>query len=282
MTIEDALKIGYLELNAASVPEPRTEAKLLLQHAAGRGRSFIVAHPEYVLTEGESAAYLAFVGRRALREPFQYIVGRQEFYGADLIVTPDVLIPRPETEILVERAIELLNTFRAPRFLEIGVGSGCISVSILKNVTAATAVGIDISTAALKVAASNAEILGVADRLKLLRSDLFDSVEPDLFDLIVSNPPYVPAREMAALQPEVREHEPRTALTDEGDGLSVISRIIAGSFERLLPGGSLLIEIGHGRSNEVAKMLDPILWPESRFEPDLQGIPRVAIARRRF
>lgn len=278
-TISDHLKNGFELLSKAGIADPQREASSLLELALGRDKVFLIAHPEYEPTTGEAKIYNAILERRAAREPFQYIAGKQEFYGLDFIVTPDVLIPRPETEMLVERAIPILRESASRRFLEIGAGSGCISVAILKNVENATALAGDISDRALRVAAENAQKHGVGERLKTLNADVFPRILSEKFDLIVSNPPYVPQADLNGLQAEVREHEPHVALTDGRDGLSIIERIVAGSPRFLKPGGVLLLEIGIGQAEVVNSMFQNSLWQEVSIEPDFQGIPRMVFAR---
>jgi release factor glutamine methyltransferase len=216
-----------------------------------------------------------FVGRRASHEPFQYISGIQEFYGLEYEVTPDVLIPRPETEMVVERALELIGTHGFTSFCEVGIGSGCIAVSILYHAKASRAVGLDISRAALSVAQRNSEKHHVDERLMLLESDVFRALTDQKFALIVSNPPYVPVQDIEGLQAEVRDHEPPVALTDDADGLSIIRRIVGGAPGFLESDGFLLVEIGFDQSEKVAAMFDPLVWQAPELLPDLQGIPRL-------
>lgn len=277
-TISDHLKNGFETLSRAGIGDPQREASSLLELALGRNKVFLIAHPEYEPTTGEEERYNTMLERRAAREPFQYIAGKQEFYGLDFIVTPDVLIPRPETEMLVERAIGVLKS-ASPRFFEIGVGSGCISVSILKNVPASTAVAGDISDSALRVAAENARRHDVADRLDLVSSDVFSGIPSGEFDLLVTNPPYIPQSDLAALQTEVLDHEPHSALTDGGDGLSIISQIISRAPKFLKPNGILLMEIGIEQAEAVRAMFDDGKWQEVSIEIDFQGIPRMVFAR---
>ena len=215
----------------------------------------------------------------ASREPYQYITGIQEFYGLEFEVTPDVLIPRPETEMVVEQALKLMTGNTTSSFCEVGVGSGCISVSILHELSSATAVAVDVSSEALNVTRRNAERLGVADRLTLIESDIFDELADNTFDVIVSNPPYVPVRDFAGLQAEVRDFEPHLALTDGSDGLSIIRRIVTESPQFLGECGYLLMEIGFDQSEKVASMFDQKIWETLDLLPDLQGIPRLVSAR---
>jgi release factor glutamine methyltransferase len=223
--------------------------------------------------------FRGFVRRRAAREPFQYITGRQEFYGLEFIVTPDVLIPRPETEIIVENALEILSGTANPSFCEVGVGSGCISAAILHELQTVSGIGLDVSKTALAIAGKNAEKHGVADRLKLIVSDVFNQLNGEKFDLIISNPPYISAAEMTALQREVRDFEPRAALTDDGDGFSIIEKIVADAPRHLKENGFLLMEIGFGQAEKVSAMFDLKFWQAVEILPDLQGIARTVKAR---
>jgi release factor glutamine methyltransferase len=278
-SLAELLKEAEIILRSAGIPEPAREAASLMQFAIARDRTFVIAHPEYPLTKRETEVFESAIRRRAAREPFQYIVGKQEFFGLDFIVTPDVLIPRPETEILVERAIEILDGRHGGRILEIGVGSGCISVAILKNCPKVTAIAVDVSELAIEVALRNASMHGVDGRLALVRSDVYSEISPERFDLIVSNPPYVPESEIAGLQPEVRDHEPNLALTDGSTGLTIVERIVAGALNRLSPHGYLLIEVGFGQSSTVREMLRENEWSNVELLPDLQGIPRIIAAQ---
>ncbi len=279
MNLSQLLPIAADRLSAANVPDARREASLLLEYAIGRGRAFVIAHPEYVPEQKEAAAFADMVAKRCDHVPFHYIVGSKEFYGLDFKVTPDVLIPRPETEMLVSAAIEELSCREAPRFCEIGVGSGCISISILHNVPAAKAIGSEISPAAIAIALENSLQLNVADRFDIRLSDLYTAIDAERFDLIVTNPPYVPLEDISTLQPEVKDHEPWRALTDGGDGLSLIRMIIDRAPAHLLSGGLLLIEIGFGQAEAVLEMFDADVWEDARIEPDVRSIPRMAAAR---
>lgn len=284
-TIAAALAGAAHELRAAAVAEPRMEAGSLLAHALGRDRTYIITHGEDALDEEAAVRYRRLVERRAAGEPFQYITGRQEFYGLEFEVTPDVLIPRPETELLVETALELLKDARAPFVCDVGTGSGCVAVSILKQRADARGVGCDISVPALHVATRNAKRHGVFDRLWFCESDCFsfwgdgEDVTRPRFHMVVSNPPYVAEQDVEGLQREVRDHEPRVALTPGGDGLSVVRRLVADSPRFLRPGGNLLIEIGFNQHEEVARLIDPRVWTLLDIHEDLQGIPRTVALR---
>ena len=278
MNISGAIATAADTLGNAGVANERREASSLLGFVLQKDAAFLIAHPEYALTESEGAAFANVVDRRSRHEPFQYITGRQEFYGLDFEVSPDVLIPRPETETLVEEAIALLSEARSPTFLEVGVGSGCLSVSILHEVETATAVGVDISQDALAVATRNAEKHGATSRLALRQGNVFDGIG-QVFDLIVSNPPYIPDSQLESLQAEVGQFEPRSALFGGPDGLDIVRRIIDEAPAFLKPHCFLLIEIGFDQSASVKELFDPIVWESVEFLPDLQGFPRIVKAR---
>ncbi len=277
MTIADCLKDAAAKLRFAGVAQPERETASLLMFALKRDRTFLIAHNEYELEASEIGSFESYISRRSSREPFQHIVGKQEFYGLDFEVSPDVLIPRPETELLVETAIDVLRDLKDPRFCEIGTGSGCIAVSVLHELKNSRAFAVDISEQAIKIARLNAHSNGVSERIDLAVSDVFSSIADQKFDVILSNPPYIPIADIATLQAEVRDFDPLLALTDGGDGLSIINKIVVESPKFLVPGGSLLIEIGFGQSEMVAAMFDKNIWNEVKFLHDLQGIPRVVM-----
>ncbi len=278
MNITEILENAAAILQNGGVAEARREAKSLLAFALGRNQTFLIAHSEYELSSEEASRFRDFIARRAGREPFQYIVGRQEFCGLDFAVTRDVLIPRPETAMLVEAAIEFLQNKAAPTFCEVGVGSGCIAVSILHALETAGAVGLDVSEKALQMAARNAKTHGVKERLKLNVSDVFNNLENETFALIVTNPPYIPIADIENLQAEVRDYEPPTALTDGGDGFSVIRKIIAGAPRFLQSNGCLLMEVGFDQASEVDRMFNREIWLKVEILPDFQNIPRMVKA----
>ncbi|CAN5306505.1 peptide chain release factor N(5)-glutamine methyltransferase [soil metagenome] len=275
MKISDILKQATGILQSNGIAEPRREATSLIAFALRKDKTFLIAHSEYELSEAEKANFYKLLERRAKREPFQYITGKQEFYGLDFFVSPDVLIPRPETELIVENALEVLQEKENPRFCEIGVGSGCISVSILHENRSATAIALDISEKALQIARKNAVQHKVLERLELKTSNIFAELKEERFDLIVSNPPYIPVTDFDALQIEVRDFEPQMALTDGKNGLSIIEKIIKNAPKFLRPSGILLMEIGFNQSNEVREMFSANLWKSIEFLPDLQGFLRV-------
>ena len=284
VTIAEALREAAMRLRVAGLAEPRREAGSLLSHALGRDSAFLITHADETLTQAELAAYRDSVARRAAGEPFQYIAGRQEFYGLEFEVNSDVLIPRPETELLVEEALELLKGADSPLLCDVGTGSGCIAVALLYARPDARAYALDVSPEALRVAARNAERHGVRGRLQLAASDCFDALRADehagvRFDLVASNPPYVAEADLDGLQKEVREHEPRVALTPGGDGLKVIRRLLEDAPRFLRPGGHLLMEIGFNQHEQVAALVDPRVWTLLDIHEDLQGIPRTVALR---
>jgi release factor glutamine methyltransferase len=269
-------------LRKAGIPEERREAASLLGHVLGRDRTYILTRAEQPLNPANIRQLRDVVTRRAAGEPFQYIAGHQEFYSLDFEVTPDVLIPRPETELLVEQASALLRQSAAPpTFCEVGVGSGCVAISLLHENPSARAVGLDISPAALQVAGRNAARHLVTDRLELLPSDGFSALAPGRqFTLIVSNPPYIAAEALAGLQREVRDYEPHIALTPGPDGLTLIRRLLEESPAFLPAGGHLLLEIGFDQADAVRTLVNPKIWQLTDIYRDLQGHPRTAVLRK--
>jgi release factor glutamine methyltransferase len=276
-TIAEHLASAIEQLKNAQVAAAPREAKSLLAFALGANQTFLVAHSEYELSQAEEIHFQTILDRRVKREPFQYITGGQEFCGLDFVVSKDVLIPRPETELLVETAIGILP--ENGRFCEVGVGSGCISVTILHELKSTNAVALDISEKTLTIARLNAEKHQVNERLELRKSDVFENLNDGKFDLIVSNPPYISVEEMKTLQIEVRDYEPATALTDGADGLSIIEKIIGDAPRHLIENGFLLLEIGHLQSAEVKAMFDAAIWREVESLPDFRQIQRVIKAR---
>ena len=277
--IEALLAEAKNHLSRNRVAEAAREARSLMGFVLGKNQAFIRAHPEYTLTAEERGLFIEAINRRGRREPFQHIVGRQEFFGLEFEVTPDVLVPRPETEHVVEKALELVGEVRDPiSFADIGTGSGCIAISILKNLPKTVCVATDISHRALRVAKRNAQAHGVQDRVDLVCANIFEPFsETGLFDLVVANPPYVPVRDIDGLQPEVRDFDPRVALTDGADGISIIRRIFEQAQPRLHPAAPLIMEVGFRQADEVKGFASEEIWSEFAFVHDLQGIPRVIV-----
>jgi release factor glutamine methyltransferase len=281
-TIAEILKEAASELNNAGVPEARREARSLLSFILGKDRTFLISHAEDETDENSFVRLREFVERRAAGEPLQYITGVQDFYGREFRVTPDVLIPRPETELLIEAALQIAGD-TAPFICDVGTGSGCIAVTLLCELSNARAVAIDKSAPALEVAKLNAQNHSVAERAIFVVSDCFDSLDSrDYgFDLIVSNPPYVAERALEGLQREVRDHEPRIALSPGGDGLSVIRRLIDEGPSFIKPNGYLLMEIGFDQGEAVERLVRNSAWSLRELRPDLQGIPRIVVLQKR-
>ncbi len=280
-TIRNALEEGAARLKTAGVDESRNQANLLLMHVLDRDRTFLLAHREENLSQDVLDQYRSLVARSAEGYPLQYLTGRQQFFKVDFEVTPDVLIPRPETELIVEVGIEILKNEAAPFFADLGTGSGAIAISLLQELPQARGIAVDVSSAALEVAKRNAQRHEVIDRLQFIKSDLFSAMDSkDRFDLIVSNPPYIPANELNHLQPEVR-HEPQAALDGGPDGLAVIRRLLKAAPDFLSAGGHLVFEIGFNQHEAVKTLIDHALWELIEFRKDLQGIPRTVVLEKR-
>lgn len=266
-----------------SGPHPeraRADSELLLMHLLRRDRAWLMAHSNDGLEPHQWKSYDALLERRYCGEPIQYITGEAEFYGLPFRVTPEVLIPRPETEHLVEKVIELAGGVESPRILDVGTGSGCIAVALAHELPNAAITAVDISGAALTIARENAELNGVVDRIRLLEGDLLGPVAGQQFDIVVSNPPYVSLADRDSLSVEVRDHEPALALFAGDDGLDIYHRLIPAAFSALVPGGFVALEIGCGQLQVIAELLAKAGFDRIDFVPDLQSIPRVAVARR--
>jgi len=284
MKIAEVLREASTILESAGVPEARREAGSLLSFVLRKDRTFLISHGEDQVIEHSLNPFRELVERRAAGEPLQYITGVQDFFGREFRVTPDVLIPRPETELLVEAAMKITGHASAdPYICDIGTGSGCIAVTLLCEVANARAVAVDKSRAALEIAKLNARAQSVADRAVFLVSDCFSSLDAGeyQFDLIVSNPPYVSELVVVGLQREVRDHEPMVALSPGPDGLTMIRRLLKESPAFLKPGGHMLMEIGFDQSDAVKTLVDNSVWHLLDIRPDLQGILRIVILQKR-
>jgi release factor glutamine methyltransferase len=274
-TVREALLSATAKLH--SLATARRDAELLLMRVVGRDRAWMMTHADAELTAEQISRFEKWVARRARQEPVQYILGETEFYGLTLRVTAAVLIPRPETEHLVEAVLSRMGRDIAVRICDVGTGSGAIAVALAHALPWAQVTAVDLSAAALDVARENAERHGVAGRVRLVESDLLRAVRGERFDVVVSNPPYVAKGDV--LEAQVREYEPREALFAGPTGLEIYRRLIPEAREALVAGGWLLIEIGHGQRAALADLLAG--WDGLEFVVDLQGIPRVAIAQRR-
>lgn len=278
MTLRDHLIAAKARLVAAGIEtsEAARDALLLAMHATGWSRASIHARDTDPPPPDFAARYGALIGRRTRREPIAYITGVQEFWNRDFAVSPAVLIPRPETELIIEEALSCVFGLAA----DIGTGSGCLAVTLATEAPRARFVATDISSAALGVARANAERHKVADRIEFRDTQYLDGVS-GVFDLIVSNPPYVTDAEYASLAPEVH-CEPQTALASGPEGLDNIRGVLDVASRSLSPGGILLMEIGHQQANAVRELIGgTTLLTLTRISPDLQGIPRVVVAHRR-
>jgi len=281
MTLREALTraTSQLDQNPDLREDALRDAALLLRHTLGISHATLLANPDRLITLDQQAAYQALILRRLANEPIQYIAGEQEFYGLALLVTPAVLIPRPETEVLVDAVLAELDSAAALRILDVGTGSGAIAIALAHHLTQAHVTAVDLSAPALEVAAANAMRHELGSRIRFVESDLLDAIgSEERFDAIVANPPYVPTGDREALHPQVRDFEPAAALFAGGDGLDVYRRLVPQARAALKPGGLLAVEIGHGEREDIAGLLAG--WDAVRFVDDLQGIPRVALACR--
>lgn len=274
-------------LNEAAATITRRDAEVLAQHILGRDRAWLLAHPEAELREEEAARLRALAVRRAAQEPLQHLTGVQEFFGRMFVVSPDVLIPRPETELLVEAVLEWIRSraLTSPRILDVGAGSGAISVTLALELPQASVTAVDLSPAALAVAERNAKRLGAA--IRFLQSDLLAALDSNTFDVIVSNPPYIPLADALTLAREVVAHEPHLALF-AGDGLEVYRRLIPQAHTALVSGGLLAMEFGFGQRESLRDLFTAqtphdaaAAWGEPRFLDDYAGIPRMVLAEKR-
>jgi release factor glutamine methyltransferase len=279
-TVGAALDEGGRSLARAHVESPRLTAELLLAHVLEIDRVGVLTHPEAPLTEGGAAQFGRLLRRAAEGEPLAYITGRREFYGVPLEVTPDVLIPRPETEILVERALRLAA--RAPAsFVDVGTGSGAIAIAFALFSPRSSGWATDVSPQALAVARRNAAAAGAAGRIAFAAGDLLGFfAERPAFDLVLANPPYISASEAAGLPRSVAAYEPPVALFAGDSGLEVFRRLIPQAAARLRPAGLLLVEVGMGQADPVAGLVCEAGLRVEEIVRDLQGIPRCVAARK--
>lgn len=301
MDVRTALKTGIGKLREAGTPSFTLSAELLLLHVATRDRTWLYSHPEENLPREITDRFFGLVARRAAGEPTQYLTGKQEFWGLEFEVTPAVLIPRPETEHVIEVALDrlALRELRAGRpqktigeglqIADIGTGSGCIAVALAKELPGATIYATDISNAALEVAVRNVIEHKFLERISVIESNLLDVFtfanpqpghEPLRLDLVVSNPPYIGRREAPTLAREVRDHEPEIALFGGEEGYELYGDLIAQAASNLKPGGLLVLELGHDSLPAVQPLLDAANWTSVGITNDLAGIPRVIAAEK--
>ncbi len=275
MRYSELYDLGALRLKAAGVEEFKLDARLLLEHVCGTDAGFLFAHGDSEVSAEKESLYDGLIKRRAGREPLQHITGKQCFMGLDFKVCPDVLIPRPDTEVLVEYALKELHD--GMRILDMCTGSGCILLSLLKYSNNCEGVGADISKRALSVAEENAESLGV--EASFVESDLFAKIT-GMFDIMVSNPPYIRTCEIEELEPEVKDHDPFIALNGHENGLFFYERIIRECPEYLKRGASVFFEIGPEQGADVSRLLEDAGFKDVKVLKDLAGLDRVVTARR--
>lgn len=278
MELRHAIQHAEQRLEAAHVGSPRMNAELLVMFVLGCDRAYLYAHSERALTKHEMAHYDDALGERARGVPAQYITGHQEFWGMDLIVSPAVLIPRPETEHVIETVLELARDAPPHNMVDVGTGSGCIALALAKEFPQARIHATEISAEALEIARANAARHQLEDRIRFQETDLLAGMEQGAFDYVVSNPPYIGDWEVDSVEAQVRRFEPRLALFAGPSGLEVFARLIPEARKVLQPGGWLIMEIGHSGRERVCELLKD--WEEIRITNDLQGIARVVAARR--
>jgi release factor glutamine methyltransferase len=278
MLLRDSLQSAIAQLTSDRVPSPRLNAELLLMFTLNCDRAHIYAHPERELTKEEQSRYDEALNQRTKGVPAQYITGHQEFWGLDLIVSPAVLIPRPETEHLIEAVLPLARALKNPKIADLGTGSGAIALALAKELPNAEIHATDNSPSALEIAEANAARLQLGRNLFFHDTDLLNGLEDAAFDFVVSNPPYVGEAEADQVQLEVRKFEPRTAVFAGPTGLEVIEHLIPAAHTALRAGGYLIIEISGTIADRVGALLHG--WEDITLTNDLQGIPRVASARK--
>jgi release factor glutamine methyltransferase len=303
MQLKHALSSAVDRLEAAEVGSPRMNAEVLLMFVLGVNRAYLYAHPERELTAEEESRYDDVLAQRSTGMPSQYVTGHQEFWGLDFVVSPAVLIPRPETEHLVETVLELARGTLSPKLVDVGTGSGCIALALAHELKDAAIYAVDLSAEALEIARANAARLQLDGRVKFAQWDVLrpaqnkgvisseakrsrETPTPEAaalrdFDFVVSNPPYVGFGEADKVQKSVREFEPQMAVFAGEQGLDIIGPLISQAHAALKTGGWLAMEIGYSMRDAVVELLGPTMWEDVRVVPDLQGIPRVIAARRK-
>jgi release factor glutamine methyltransferase len=283
MQLKEALETAVSQLEDAGIGSARRNAELLMMFVLGCDRAHLYAHPERELNADEQAHYRSAIAERSQGVPAQYITGHQEFWGLDFVVTPAVLIPRPETEHVVEAVLELwrdhgeLSSGR-PRLLDVGTGSGCIAVALAHELPQAEIHATDVSAEALEIARANASRLQPRRRIHFSQADLIATTGLKDLDLVVSNPPYVGEEEADRVQREVRKFEPHLAVFGGEQGLDIYRRLLPQARQALRSGGHIVMEIGYTQQQAISELLQS--WAEVNFRPDLQGIPRVVTARK--
>jgi release factor glutamine methyltransferase len=280
--VGEALRDAEGRLRAAGVDSPGHDAELLLRHVLGWDRARLVASGDAGLGADDEAAFRALVLERAKRRPLQHLTGTQWFWKDEFSVSPDVLVPRPETEVLLEAGLAAVRDVPRPVVVDVGTGSGCLALSLARERPDAVVHAVDVSAAALAVARANARRLGLAGRVAFHHGDLLGPLDSfaGALDLVLANPPYVAAQELATLAPEVRDHEPRVALVPAGDRYAAYRGLAPAAFRLLRPGRRVGVEVGVGMAEEVSRILEGSGLHRERVVPDLAGIARVVIGRK--
>ncbi len=279
MTLRETLDGGADTLRAAGLEDPRREARLLLAEALGVGPETLIGAPERLVENGERRDFDALLGRRAAREPAAYILGSREFWSLPFSVSRDTLIPRPDSETLIEAALDTIGEAAAPRrLLDLGTGSGCLLLAALSELRGAFGIGVDISPAALAVARANADALGLAARARFLCGDWGRALRAE-FDLILANPPYIEDSEIAGLSPEIARYEPALALNGGPDGMDCYHALAPELTRLLAPGGVAIVEVGAGRADAVAAIMAGRGLAEIGRRRDLAGVDRCILLR---
>jgi release factor glutamine methyltransferase len=275
-TIGEILQWTKQYFSGKGVDNPRLDAEVLLSHILHRDRLYLYVHYDQPLAPDELIAFRECVRKRAARIPVAYIIGEKEFFGLTFTVSPDVLVPRPETELLVETVLQRLQNKSAPRILDLGTGSGAIAISLLSRLPDATAVAVDISPAALAVARENAKRYDLEGRLELRQGDFWQPAAGMMFDAIVSNPPYIPANEIASLAPEVGR-EPVLALDGGKDGLDYYRRLLKEGHTYTSPNGIMAFEIGISQAAAIRSLAEQSQFAIQEILSDYAGIERVVV-----
>ena len=275
--------VAEAEARLRSGPHPdraRLDAETLLLHLLKQNRAWLLGHSDNAVSRDKQDSFAASIARRQVGEPIQYITGEAEFFGLPFAVAPGVLIPRPETEHLVEEVVRLAGAFTEPRIADIGTGSGAIAVALAHSLPQAHIIATDLSSQVLAIAQQNAVRNNVEDRIEFFEGDLLTPLAGQSFHIIASNPPYVPLADRESLSVEVREHEPHAALFAGDDGLSIYRRLIPEARKLLVPGGWLVMEIGYGQQPAIEEMMLANKYESVHFIADYQGIPRVVVGKR--
>lgn len=277
-TIRTSLQSATAELKAAGIPSAQLDARLLLQHVLDKLHEYVATNPEHLLTTDQMRDYEALIARRAAREPIACIIGSKEFYGLEFRTSKDTLDPRPDTETLVEAVLSSAASRRASmNLLDLGTGTGCILLTLLHLLPDARGVGVDASPEALAIAQENAERLGLTNRVQFVRGNWAEGIDGP-FDIIVSNPPYIPSVDILTLEPEVREYDPMAALDGGRDGLDCYKALLPTLQGKLKQGGLLLFEFGQGQEHDVAALVEAHGYKVKELRKDLAGVIRCLVA----